>query len=71
MAYIWDESPVAKINAKFYGDDGSITIDGVTPNSNVSPSQASVEINKLLDIAGKAVVAQGMKRTREENAYFE
>lgn len=71
MAYIWDMSPTAKINAKYTGENGSITIDGVTPSESVSPSQATVEINKILDIAGKAVVAQSMKRTREENSIFE
>lgn len=68
MAFIFKEKPVATIKANL--DDGSenqITIGGVTAGTTTADN-ATVQINKILDIAGKAVVVQGMQRIKVEEA---
>lgn len=67
MAYAFNEKPVAVIKAKLTGTDNDISVGGVTTGTT-TPANAVAQINKILDIAGKSVVADGMTRIRYEEA---
>lgn len=54
--------PVASINANYSGQSGSITFKGVTPDS-ITQEQAAANINVILNVVNKAVVANGLTRT--------
>lgn len=41
----------------------TITFDGITSNSELTPENAAEQINKFLDLVNKSVSAYGMKRT--------
>lgn len=63
---IFEEKETAKITAQLSGSTSTITIDGVTSGST-TPENAQAQINKILAIVGKSVVASKMKQiiTRE------
>lgn len=70
MAYVFNTKPVATIKAKVTGSTDSVSIPGVT-TANTTPANAAAQINKILDLAGKAVTAAGMTRTQTEEAVDE
>ena len=67
MSYVFEEKPVATIKANITGTGNQIQINGVTTGTTTADN-AVVQINKILGIAGKSVVAGGMQRVRTEEA---
>ena len=63
---VFTDKESAKIQAQFSGSTNTITIDGVT-SGETTPENAQEQINKILNIVGKSVVATKMKQiiTRE------
>ena len=60
MAFV--TKPVAKIQANLSDNFSTITVDGITADDTLTETTATTEINKVLDIVGKAVTSTGMKR---------
>lgn len=62
--------PTAKIQAQLSGSTSTITIDGVTAADSLTADNSVTQINKVLDVVGKAVVKTGIKRiiTQKEGA---
>ncbi|MBQ3434103.1 MAG: hypothetical protein IJG24_03550 [Selenomonadaceae bacterium] len=68
MAYTFDTKPVATIKAKITGTADSVTFQGTNP-AETNPETAAAQINKILNrVKGKTVTADGMTRTRTEEA---
>lgn len=67
MALTFNIKPVATIKAR--STEGSyISTPGVT-TANITPAQAAMQINKILQIGGKAIVADShMVRSQFEEA---
>ena len=66
MAYVFNTKPVAVITAKQVGDK-DLTIPGVT-NATTTADNAATQINKILAVAGREIVANGMIRNQVEEA---
>lgn len=67
MALIFQTKPNATIKAKSTTGD-TLSIGGVT-TGNISPTFAATQINKVLYLGGKAIVADNtMTRTQIEEA---
>lgn len=68
MALVFDTKPVASIKAKDATSTNMYTIPGVT-TASTTPANAATQINKLLAVGGKAIVADSnMKRVITEEA---
>ena len=68
MAWEFFTTPTATIKAKSANSTDIITIKGVT-TASITPTAAAQQINKLLNIGGKAIVADSnMTRTQIEEA---
>lgn len=62
MALSFNTKPVATLKAKLSNSTSLISIPGVT-TANTTPANAAAQVNKLLGIGGKAIVADtNMKR---------
>lgn len=71
MALAFNNKPVATIKAKAADGTEIITISGVT-TAATTPENAATQINKILDIGGRAIVAdENMTRIRTEEAVNE
>ena len=65
MSLVFQQKPVAKIQATLTGTKKLINIDGVTAGET-SPDNAAAQINTILDIVGQSVGTTGMKRILTE-----
>ena len=54
--------PVAKIQAQLSGTTSTVTIDGITAAASLTAENSVTQINKVLDVVGKGVVKNGIKR---------
>ena len=61
MSLIFQQKPVAKIQAKLTGSDKNIVIDG-TNATETSPTNAAAQINIILDVVGAEIGTTGMKQ---------
>ena len=67
MALTFNTKPVATIKAR--STEGNfISIAGCT-TGNITPAQAAVQINKILDAVGLEIVADGMQKFITEEAH--
>lgn len=66
IGYVFADRQDGKIIANTT-DGSALTIEGVNADSNIEPWQIANIVQPLLDIAGKEIVAAGMKfiKTRE------
>ena len=60
-----------KITAKVTGSTSNITFNGVTPDSSLTPDNAKAQIDKIMNIVGKAVDTAGMTRVITQEATAE
>lgn len=58
---IFETKTVAKIQASLGDNSSTITIDGVTAE-DTTPENAKAQIDKILGIVGKSVLATNMKQ---------
>ena len=54
--------PTAKITALLSGSTADISIAGVTTADTLTAENAVTQINKVLDVVGKSIVKNGIKR---------
>jgi len=66
----FEDLPVSKIQAQLSGFTTTITIAGVTV-SPVTPAEAKLQIDKILDIVGRSVVTYKMKQILSREAVEE
>jgi len=64
---IFTDKITAKFSGKITGSTEKITIDGATVAST-TPENAKAQIDKILDIVGKAIDTTGMTRTITQEA---
>ena len=55
-------APTAKIQAQLSGTTTTTTIDGVTAAASLTAENSVTQINKVLDVVGKSIVKNGIKR---------
>ena len=66
MALTFNTKPVATIKARST-DASFISVPGCTTSNALTPAQAAVQINKILAVGGKAIVADShMTRSQFE-----
>ena len=64
MALAFNFKPTATLKAKSANSNDMVTFTGVTI-ANTTPDNAAAQVNKILDIGGKAIVADtNMTRTQ-------
>lgn len=51
---------VAKLTAKYSGNQNTVTFSGVTTDANLTPENAKEQIDKVLAIVGRSCVTTGM-----------
>lgn len=54
MSLVFQQKPVATIKGKSTTSTETFTINGVT-TATTTPANAAAQINKILDVAGKAI----------------
>ena len=59
---VFENKPTAKIQAYLSGTTTTTTIDGVTAAASLTAENSVSQINKVLDVVGKSVVKNGIKR---------
>ena len=59
---VFESKPVAKIQAQLSGTTTTTTIDGVTAAASLTAENSVTQINKVLDVVGKSIVKNGIKR---------
>jgi len=64
---IFEDKPFVKVTAVVENTTNTISIDGITANA-FTPEQAKTNLDILLNIVGKSVTTNKMKRIRTEEA---
>lgn len=66
MALAFLSKPIATVKADLSTGNGQISIPGIT-TASTTPANLVTQINKLLNVAGKSIVANvNMTRTQQE-----